>query len=941
MGILDQYGITKEKIAQFSAPKQEPDTLAHLEPYINEASAATGLDKNLLRGVILRESGGRVDARPLDPVTGLAVSTAYGPMQLLDSTAEEMGVDATDPRQNILGGAKYLKQQLDTFGDVNTALTAYFKGPAKAKQYGTNVPGTEGGTTAPKYIQDILAHKAKYDARDLSATRRFLATPTAAAIAKKYAQNAAPAETPTAPPTPAPEPQTWRAPMLLEGQSPTAPQTAAPEPEVKTGLLTPVKGLVSGLTSLAGDAMQGIASYLAVAHPELKSKEYEAMTRQTAQKIRDLTPEKWNKEVEVATNGDLWNPGKPGEMANTWLTFTAQNAPQYLTNLATPVGSAAILIAREAGSFDESAARIGIPLDVREKYTAAYSVPAGMSEYVDNLMMLGLNKIPPAKALADKMKGGIVKGLSKKFGPVAARALEKTGEFVGIGLVEGGQEISQNAYQSYMLGLAAKEAGMDPEKLRVEGKLPPLVDWKSFALGAGIGIITKGAIDIGGKAASRVLQPVKKEPDTKFVMVGPQGEALPSEGEIEAVRRKIASTPTPEAPVPNFVKEREAADIAQSRQNVPMVVAGRQLATIPEPPQTAPETAPTPEPAEKVVPVSGNPVLFNELAKKIGITKNSQLDYLGQLAEQGTPEAKKQIATILNPLNDKEAEQFSELFGKGMRVTVLTPEQTASITDFFAKKPETAPTAPAAEAKPTIVEPTGTTNVRRGKRIASEVPGLTFKYESPRISNQPRQYGFDLKLPDGETTELVAGTTQEARQKVQERLAQYKAAQKPLPLTGDRRTETKPVLGDKRQGDRRTDLETRAVVEKAVADMSHEERGAEIERLRAEAVKQKTDEVTGLGTLDAFRPIKEKIVEQEKRGEKSPEYKRVVVMDLGGLAWFNNVVEDGHAAGDALLANFAKHLKDAGLGANSFRRKTGDEFLVIGDETVEEKKAGD
>lgn len=63
---------------------------------------------------------------------------AKGLMQLIDATASDMGVeDPFDPRQNIFGGARYLRTLANEF-DGNMALTAaaYNCGPERVKRYG-------------------------------------------------------------------------------------------------------------------------------------------------------------------------------------------------------------------------------------------------------------------------------------------------------------------------------------------------------------------------------------------------------------------------------------------------------------------------------------------------------------------------------------------------------------------------------------------------------------------------------------------------------------------------------------------------------------------------------------------------------------------------------------------------------------------------------------
>jgi soluble lytic murein transglycosylase-like protein len=121
---------------------------------IDAAAARHGIGPALLRGLVRQESG-------FDP-TARSGAGALGLTQLMPATARSLGVtDATDPRQALEGGARYLRQQLDRFGgDATMALAAYNAGPGAVQKFGGVPPYTE----TQAYVRKVLAFAAEYRA---------------------------------------------------------------------------------------------------------------------------------------------------------------------------------------------------------------------------------------------------------------------------------------------------------------------------------------------------------------------------------------------------------------------------------------------------------------------------------------------------------------------------------------------------------------------------------------------------------------------------------------------------------------------------------------------------------------------------------------------------------------------------------------------------------
>ena len=91
---------------------------------VTELSRRFDLSPSLIEALVWQESRWRPDA--VSPVG------ARGLAQLMPGTARDLGVDPRDPFQNLEGGARYLREQLDRFdGDLEKALAAYNAGPGR------------------------------------------------------------------------------------------------------------------------------------------------------------------------------------------------------------------------------------------------------------------------------------------------------------------------------------------------------------------------------------------------------------------------------------------------------------------------------------------------------------------------------------------------------------------------------------------------------------------------------------------------------------------------------------------------------------------------------------------------------------------------------------------------------------------------------------------
>lgn len=139
-----------DSVANLSHKERE----AAFDDLIREASASYNVPFPFIKAVIRVESNFNPHA--------ISRAGAQGLMQLMPRTARGLGVsDPYDPRQNVFGGTKLLRQLINRYdGDINLILAAYNAGDVLVKKYdGIPSPGTRG------YVANVYKWYKIYSAR--------------------------------------------------------------------------------------------------------------------------------------------------------------------------------------------------------------------------------------------------------------------------------------------------------------------------------------------------------------------------------------------------------------------------------------------------------------------------------------------------------------------------------------------------------------------------------------------------------------------------------------------------------------------------------------------------------------------------------------------------------------------------------------------------------
>ena len=213
-----------------------------------------GIPWNIFNAQINAESGWDPEARSPAGAIGLG--------QLMPGTARGLGVDPTDPEQNLEGAARYLQQQYQRFGKWDLALAAYNAGPGAVAKYGGVPPYAEtqnyvkkimgsahapAGGSAPAGLGDVLgvpaaAQGSQSPGLGFAELMKFAApSPRSVGILSQLgptagkAAQAAQAEIPTAPPVdagPAGQMPTAQHAQAIPGSEDLTPQHEVDQPSV-------------------------------------------------------------------------------------------------------------------------------------------------------------------------------------------------------------------------------------------------------------------------------------------------------------------------------------------------------------------------------------------------------------------------------------------------------------------------------------------------------------------------------------------------------------------------------------------------------------------------------------------------------------------------------------------------------------------------------------
>jgi Transglycosylase SLT domain len=136
-----------EPMVQFSK-EGKPKSIDEI---ITEIAKEFAIDASLVKAIITAESNCNPNAK--------SAKGAQGLMQLMPATAKGLKVAKPfDPRENIVGGVKYIKGLMASYGDLRLALAAYNAGPGAVHKYAGIPPYRE----TINYVEKVIRYYNKF-----------------------------------------------------------------------------------------------------------------------------------------------------------------------------------------------------------------------------------------------------------------------------------------------------------------------------------------------------------------------------------------------------------------------------------------------------------------------------------------------------------------------------------------------------------------------------------------------------------------------------------------------------------------------------------------------------------------------------------------------------------------------------------------------------------
>ncbi len=122
-----------------------------IDELVEEIADTFRINANLVKAIIVTES----NCNP----AAVSKKGAQGLMQLMPATSKKLNVSQPlDPRENIVGGVKYIKGLLASYGDLRLALAAYNAGPGAVRKYAGIPPYRE----TINYVKKVIGFYKKF-----------------------------------------------------------------------------------------------------------------------------------------------------------------------------------------------------------------------------------------------------------------------------------------------------------------------------------------------------------------------------------------------------------------------------------------------------------------------------------------------------------------------------------------------------------------------------------------------------------------------------------------------------------------------------------------------------------------------------------------------------------------------------------------------------------